>query len=212
MGSVTSSPALVEIGLGQGDEEAVDPVDALGADFAVPRHLRPEEQLHVFVFQAQGVGEGGDDDHFQQPLDQLVAAQRRCRPGAGPGRGSSRRSSTRSCTWRSSGRWCRRRCRCRRCGFRWPRRRRSRAGRAPPPGRRASPGRRRPGAAAAGRRRQSSRGRLGRLLRAWASSGRGPGAAWRTTAAGPGPASAARSRCRSGGRRWPRRCPGSARA
>ena len=75
IGSADVVAGVVQIGLGQGHEEAVHPVDALGPQLAVPRHFRPEEHLHVFFFQAERIGEGGHDDRLQQAFDQLVAAQ-----------------------------------------------------------------------------------------------------------------------------------------
>jgi len=66
---------VVQILLGQGHKEAIDPVDALRAELAVSGGFRPEEELHVFFFQPQGIGEGGDDHRLQQSLDQLVAGQ-----------------------------------------------------------------------------------------------------------------------------------------
>ena len=76
IGSADVVAGVLQIGLGQGHEEAVHPVDPLGPQLAVPRHFRPEEHLHVFFFQAERIGEGGHDDRLQQALDQLVAAQR----------------------------------------------------------------------------------------------------------------------------------------
>ena len=66
---------VVQIGLGQRHEQPVDPAQSLGADLAVAGDFGSEEQLHVFVFQAQGVGKRGDDDRLQQSFDQLVSSQ-----------------------------------------------------------------------------------------------------------------------------------------
>ena len=180
----------------------------LRTEAAVLGHRGPNSSWASSSSRPMASAKGGDDDLFEQPLDQLVAARRRCRPGAAPDRGWSRRCRAGSCTWRSSGRSCRRRCRCRRCAVLGGVLSSSSSSlrRAPRP-----PGRRMAHAAAtpSGGHRAPSRRPPVRLTSPagagfFGSRGRGPTS--RTTAAGPGRASAVRSRCRSDGRRWPRRC------
>ena len=148
------------------------------------------------------LGKQGDDDRFEEAFDQLVAAQSDA--AGGPGRDGvvDPRLELYRAIIRSA---------------------------VPPPTRcgdadllvgcRTLLRRRRRGGAGRGARRGGG-ARAGPRCRVWArpfpgsapfptAARRGPASSWRTRAADPGPEGAVRSRCRSSGRRSPRRCSGS---
>ena len=199
---------VVEVRLGQRDEEAIHPVDPLGAVFAVAGDLRAEQEQHVLFFQPEGIGKGGDDDRLQEAFDELVAGQGNAvlvedlaadkvvDLGLEAVAGDHQIGGAAADVHAGDADFLARLAElgsARRTGG--PARRP--AGEARP--RRGGARRARPSAAPAPPARA-----------AWA--GRGPGAWRRTTVAGPAPTSAARSRCRPDGPRWLRRSRRSARA